>query len=200
MSVIVPSTFAQALQPNIVAGIEHEVSPPPALRARRKMEIEIEAEGEGTFTITLEGASTTAKKGFAKDPFLSAVIGKGGWPLLQRELQAAVDGFPASAELRAGLDKIRSPKPGELDAVVDAVAKLKDACVKFDIKGAGKFALARGAVDEATRVLTVTLDAAEIDKVIAGAPLSSLKAQIGGDRGLLTAIGAALGPTLQRFR
>ena len=194
----IPDTLAQTLA--MIAELDKALGPPPELRAKTRVEIEIEAVGEGTFTIVVEPGALTAKKGFAKSPLVAIAISKGGWPLLQREIQAAVDGLPAAPALKQKLDQLRAPKPGELDLVIAALAKLQDACVRFQVKNGGEYAVARGPVDEATRVLTIGLDAADIDKVLAGAPPTTVKATTSGDRGVLTAGVAALGPVLNRLR
>lgn len=201
-SVRVPDTLAATLAPDTLKALEDALAPPPHLRARHRLQIEIEAAGEGTFTIAIDGpVPMSAKKGFAKEPFLSIHIAKGGWPLIQRELQALVDGLPNAPSLKKHVDTLKNPKPGELDALVDAASKIKDACIKFDVKGAASFAVARGPVDEATRVLKIGLDAAEIDAVLAGkAAPTSIKASIGGDRGVLTTIAAAMAPLLERLK
>lgn len=156
--------------------------------------------GEGTFVVVMEGGTVSAKKGFAKSPMISAQIPKGGFQLIQKELQAAVDGFPGAPELRRIVNAWRSPKAGELDALLRAIEKLKDAAIRFDVKGIGSYTLARGPVDEATRALTVKFDPMEVEGLLSGAPLTSLKVDVGGDRSVLTAVVAALGPALQRMR
>jgi hypothetical protein len=196
----IPDTLAATLEPPVLTAIEAALAPPMHLRAKARIEIEIEAQGEGTFVVVIDGGVVSAKKGFGKDPLVSAVLPKGGWKLIQKELQAAVDGFPSAPELRKRVDAIKTPPAGELDGLVAALKKLGDAAVRFDVKGTGTFALARGPVDEATRVLTVKLDPAQIDAVLAGAPVTTLKVDVGGDRGVLTAVLAALGPALQRLR
>lgn len=207
MSIRVPDSLAATLAPDVLKQLEDLLAPPPHLRARHRLQIEIEAAGEGTFTLAVDGpVPVSAKKGFAREPFLSIQIAKGSWSLLQRELQLLVDGLPGAPALKRHVDTIRNPKPGELDALVDAAMKIKDACVKFDVKGSpgapgGTFAVARGPVDEATRVLKIGLDAAEIFAVLEGrAPPSSIKASIGGDRGVLTTVAAAMAPMLDRLK
>lgn len=196
----IPDTLAATLAPDVIAVIEAALAPPVQLRARGRVEMEIEVVGEGTFVLAADDGRVSAKKGFAKDPLVSAVIPRGGFGLIQRELQAAVDGFPQAPDLRRRVEALRCPRPGEIDALVAALAKLKDAAVRFEVKGAGTFALARGPVDEATRVLSVRVDAVQLDAVLAGAALSTVKADVSGDRSVLTAVAAALGPALQRMR
>jgi hypothetical protein len=192
----VPSTLADSLKPDILAELEAKLAPPKELRAKAKVEFEIEAEGEGTFTIVVDGGVLSARKGFAKEPLVSASIARGAWPLIQRELQALADGALAKY-----VEILQQPKPGEVDAIVAAMKKIKDAGVKFDVKNGGKYMVAFGPLDEATRILSVSLDAAEIERVLAGtAPPTALKASIGGDRGVMTAVLAALGPVVSRLR
>lgn len=200
-SIRVPGTLAATLAPELLRALEDLLAPPPALRAKARIEIELEAEGEGTFTITVDGDKPmSAKKGFAKDPLICVHIAKGGWPLLQRQLQALADGLPQAPELRRHVDALKQPKPGELDALVTAVKRITDASVRFDVKGGGVYAVARGPIDEATRVLKVALDGAAIDKVLNGAALTTVKAGIGGDRFVLTSIASAMAPLLERLR
>ena len=197
----VPETLAATLAPDVLKVLEDVLAPPPALRAKARIEIELEAAGEGTFTITVDGPNPmTAKKGFAKDPLISVHIAKGGWPLLQRELQALADGLPNAPDLRRQVDALKNPKPGELDTLVAAAKKIVDASVRFDVKGGGVYALARGPIDEATRVLKIALDVAEIDKVLNGAPLTTVKAGISGERGVLTTVASAMAPLLERLK
>jgi hypothetical protein len=192
----IPSTLADSLKPDVLAELEAKLAPPKELRAKAKVEFEIEAEGEGTFTIVVDAGVVSAKKGFAKEPLVSASIAKGSWPLIQRELQALVDGALAKY-----VDILRAPRPGEVDAIVAAMKKIKDAGVKFDVKNGGKFMVAFGPLDEATRVLSVSLDAADIERVLAGtSPPTSIKASVSGDRGVLTSVLAALGPVVSRLR
>lgn len=200
-TIVVPGSLAATLAPDVLTALEDKLAPPPALRAKARIEIEIEAAGEGTFTIVVDGANPmSAKKGFAKDPLVSVHIAKGGWPLIQRELQALADGLPNAPAIRKHVDALRAPKPGELDVLVAATKKITDASVRFDVKGGGVYAVARGPIDEATRVLKIALDAAEIDKVLAGAPPSTVKTGISGDRGVLTTVASAMAPLLERLR
>src|SRR5581483_10026622 len=105
----IPSTLADTLKPDVLAELEKKLAPPPELRAQAHVEFEIEAAGEGTFTVVVERGSIAAKKGFAKDPLIAASIPKGGWALLQRELQAVVDGLPNAPALAQKLDLLRAP-------------------------------------------------------------------------------------------
>ncbi|MBI1947146.1 MAG: hypothetical protein HYS27_15730 [Deltaproteobacteria bacterium] len=196
----VPATLAACLQPDTLEALEAALAPPRPLRAKARFEVEIEAAGEGTFSLTVDGGVASAKKGFAKDPLISAHVAKGGFPFVQRLLQAALDGFPLAPRLAKGLAAGRAPRPGDLDVALAALARLKDACVRFDVKGGGSFALARGPVDEATSVLTVVVDAKAVEGALAGAPLSTLKLELKGDRGVLTSVLAALGPVIERMR
>lgn len=199
--IVVPATLTATLATDVLRALEDALAPPPALRAKAKIEVEIEAAGEGTFTITAEGAQPlSAKKGFAKDPLICIHIAKGGWPLVQRELQAFADGLPAAPELRRHVDALRAPAPGELDVLVGAIKKIADASVRFDVKGGGIYAVARGPVEEATRVLKIAVDAKDLDKVLKGAALTTLTATLDGDRGVLTTLASALAPMLKRLR
>lgn len=196
----VPETLAATLAPDVLAAIEGALAPPMALRATARVELEIEAAGEGTYTVLIDGGRVSAKKGFAKDPFLSLVVPKGGFALLRAQLQAAVDGFPAAPELRRRWEALRSPRPGELDALVADLGKLKDTAARLVVKGVGTFAVARGPVDEATRVLELRLDASALEAALKGAAVDGMKVETAGDRGVLTAVAAALAPALSRMR
>ena len=197
----IPATLKATLEPTMLSVLEQALAPPPAQRASANVEVEIEADGEGAFTLTYKDRAVTAKKGFAKRPLVSARLGKGAWPLLRDQLQAAVDGFPAAPELATRLSAWRSLGAAELDAVVAAVTKLADGTsVRFDIVGAGAITVARGAVDEATRELVIMLDAAKLRALMTGAPPSTVSASLKGDRAVGTAVLAAVGPVLTRLK
>ncbi len=196
----VPATVAACLQGPALAALEAALAPPMPLRARGRFELEIEAAGEGTFTVVVDGGAVTAKKGFAKDPLVSALVGRGAFPLVHRLLQAAVDGFPEAPRLAHGLAAAKAPRVGDLDAALAALTRIRDACLRLDVKGAGAVALARGPIDEATRELTITVDVKAIDAVLAGAPMATLALSLSGDRGVLTSVLAALGPIVERMR
>lgn len=196
----IPATLGACLQAEVIATLDATLGPPLPLRARARFEVEFESAGEGTFTVVVDAGRATATKGFAKDPLLSVAVGKGGFPFLQRLLQAAVAGFTNAPVLAKGLAAARAPRPGDLDAALAGLLKLKDACLRFEVKGAGSYALARGPVDEATSVLTIAVDAAAVEAALSGAPLSSMKVALKGDRGVLTAALAALEPLVERMR
>ncbi|OGQ21629.1 MAG: hypothetical protein A2138_09870 [Deltaproteobacteria bacterium RBG_16_71_12] len=197
---VVAGTLAACLAPDVLSALEGALAPPLPLRAKGRFEVEIEAVGEGTFTLTVDAGAVSANKGFAKAPLVSALVGKGAFPFVQRLLQAALDGFPAAPRLAKGLAAGRAPRPGDLDLALAALTRIKDACLRFEVKGAGSYALARGPVDEATNVLTVVVDAKAVEGALAGAPLSTLKLELKGDRGVLTSVVAALGPVIERMR
>lgn len=198
--ITVPGTLAACLQAEVLASLEAALGPPMSLRARGRVELELEVAGEGTFTVTMDAGVVSAKKGFARDPLISASIGKGGFSLVQRLLQGAMEGFPRAPALARVVEASRAPRAGDLDAVVASLARLKDACVRLEVKGAGTYAVARGPVDEATQVLTISLDAAALEGALGGAPLSSVRLDLKGDRGVLTAALAALAPLVDRMR
>jgi hypothetical protein len=191
---MIPASLKETLEPATLQRIEDALAPEVALRAKKDFEIEVEAAGEGTFTLALVSQKLTAKKGFAKKPLVSFQIGKGGWALLQRELSEALEGFPRAPELKRALDRMKSPKPGDLDAVLAAVEKLPDVCVRFDVRGKGTFAASRGPADEAGHELTVIIDGAALDGLLDGKPLSSMKADVKGDRAILPTVLAAFAP------
>src|SRR5688572_24244186 len=123
---MIPATLRETLEPPMVATIEAALAPPMHLRAKTRFEIEFEAIGEGTFTLVVDAGVVSAKKGFAKDPLLSAQVPKGGWPFVQRLLEAAVAGFPGAPLLKSNLEIMKLPKPGEIDTMIAALRKLTD--------------------------------------------------------------------------
>jgi hypothetical protein len=200
-TITLPATLKATLEPQTLSALEGALAPPPAQRATATVEVEIEADGEGTFTLTYKDRAVTAKKGFAKRPLVSARLGKGAWPLLREQLQAALDEFPAAPELASRLTSWRALGAADLDAVVAAVTRLAEGtAVRFDIAGAGGITLARGPVDEATRELVVGLTAANLRALTSGAPLSSLSTSLKGDRSVGTAALAAMGPIMTKLK
>ena len=196
----IPATVGACLQPDVIAALDAALGPPLPLRAQMRFEVELEAAFEGTFTMLVDAGRATAKKGFAKDPLISVAIGKNAFPFVQRLLEAAMAGFANAPALAKGLAAAKAPRPGDLDLVLSGLAKLKDACLRIEVKGAGSYAIARGPVDEATSVLTVLVDAAAVEAALAGASLSTVKVALKGDRGVLTAALAALAPLVERMR
>ena len=196
----VPGTLAACIAPAALASLEAALAPPAPLRARGRFEIEVEAVGEGTFVLVVDAGAVSAKKGFARDPLVSALVGKGAFSFVQRLLQAAVDGFPAAPRLAQGLAAAKAPRPGDLDAALQGLTRIKDACLRFEVRGVGSVALARGPIDEATSVLTIGVDARAVEAVLAGAPLSALQLELKGERGVLASALAALGPIVERMR
>jgi len=196
----VPDTFAATIAPDVLRALDAALGPPVAERARGTFEVEVEVVGEGTFTLAAKDGVVSAKKGFADDPLLSARLGKGAWPLVRDELQAAVDGFPGNAVLAQRFAAVRQLKRADMEAVVGAVKKLKPCGVDVDVQGAGPMAVARGALDEVVKKMTVKLDAAQIRGILAGASPDTLTATVGGDRGVAADVAAAFGPVLVRLR
>lgn len=196
MRVKVPETLKAALEPDALAALDEALGPPREVRLPNRYEIEIEAAGEGTFTLMLDAGVPSARKGFARDePFLSCALPKGGWPFVRRLLQAAVDGFPATPSLRERQERLKAIRATELKAAVQGIAKLQDLAIEVDVGGVGHFKFGRGALDEVTRDLKVSIPAAAIDRALAGAGVAALSgAKVSGDRGLTTEIFAALGP------
>lgn len=202
MPVAVPATLKEALEPELLSSLDEAIGPPKESRIPGRYEIEVEAAGEGTFTIAFDDGAVSGKKGFAKgDPLLSCAIPKGGWPFVQRLLQAAADGFPAAPAVAERQARLRAMTKGELETAVRGVEKLREMVIEVDVSGMGVFRVARGSLDEATRQLKVAIAADAVDRVLAGAPLSTLSgAKVSGERGLVTEILAALGPVVTKIR
>ena len=68
----VPALVADTLKPAVLSALETALAPVLEKRASVVVEVEIEAVGEGTFTIRYADRLLTAKKGFAKQPLVSA--------------------------------------------------------------------------------------------------------------------------------
>lgn len=187
-------SLKDTLEPASLARIEEALAPPVALRAKKDFEIEVEAAGEGTFTLALVAQKLVARKGFSKRPIVSFQISKGGWPLVSRVLTDALAGFPRAPELARALPRIKAPNAGDLDLVLAATEKLPDVCVRFEVKGRGTYAASRGPADEAAHELFVTLDGVALEGVLDGDPLTTLKADVKGDRAILPTVLAAFAP------
>lgn len=202
MPVAVPASLREALAASALSALDAALGPPLAQRIPGCYEIEVEAAGEGTFTVVIDDGVVSARKGFAEDePWLSCAVPQGGWPLLQRLLQAAVDGFPRAPTLAEAQARIRALRADDLRSLVRAVDKLRDVGLRMEIRGVGTFQMARGALDEVTRELHVELGADALDHACAGGSLEELsRAPLGGDRRLATELVAAFGPLLARFR
>ena len=98
MTLTVADTFKESV--GQVEDLNALLGPPLERRAKGSFEVEVEAKGEGTYTYRYQDGALTAKKGFSRDePLVSVELPKGGWPFLQRLLQAAVDGFPDAPQL-----------------------------------------------------------------------------------------------------
>ena len=198
---IVPNTVKDILAPDSLAALEHVLAPPKERRAPISFQLEVEAVGEGTFTLTYDRGAVSGKKGFAKRPLLSVRIEKGAFGLLRDQLQAAVDGFPQAPELKRRLDVIRTFDPVMATAVHQAIAGIADGlCVHFDIAGDGRISVARGAVDEATRELTIVVPGKAVRALLTGASPTSVSPVVKGDRSVGTSVLTAMAPLLNHLR
>ena len=198
---IVPNTVKDILAPDSLAALEHVLAPPKERRAPVSFQLEVEAVGEGTFTLTYDRGAVSGKKGFAKRPLLSVRIEKGALGLLRDQLQAAVDGFPQAPELKRRLDAIRTLDPVMATAVHQAVAGIADGlCVHFDIAGDGRISVARGAVDEAIRELTIEVAGKAVRALLTGASPTSVSPVLKGDHGVGTSVLTAMSPLLKHLR
>lgn len=199
----VPDTLREILEPETLAALDEALGPRKDTRPAGRYEVEIEASGEGTFTLTLDDGAISAKKGYAKgDPFLSCEIPKGGFALVRAVLDAAAQGFPDAPQLAERQRRLRALSRAEQEALAKGIAKLDDVIVAFAVRGVGTFRVARGALDECTRELTLSLDQTLVDKALAGEPLEGLAAavKVAGDRGLVAELLAALMPVTSKLR
>jgi hypothetical protein len=195
MGIQVPDTLAACLDKDVLSALTQALSPPKAERARAELEVEIESADEGTFTLLYTNGELEGEKGFAEDePFLSAELPPGGWRLLQKELQAACDGFPRAPELQSRLKIIMGLKRAELEATLEALSSLEDALIVFHVSKVGTFRLARGPLDEATRELAIHVDGDWIESLLGGAPFHTFKdIKVKGDRRLSGDLVSAFG-------
>jgi hypothetical protein len=200
-SVMVPATVKMTLAPATLSAIEAALAPPLERRARGTLELELEAKGEGTFTLTYKGGQLSGKKGFARAPLLSARLDPQSWALLREQLQAAVDGFPKAPALAERQRAFLALEQATLDDALAAIGRLKEGLsIQFLIAGAGSITVARGPLDEATDELVVGLDAAVLRAVLAGGDPAAVRPSISGNRGVATAVLAALGPVARAVR
>lgn len=202
MRLTVPATFAATLEPATLAALDEALGPAKQSRARRRVELEVEAKGEGTYTLLYDNGALSARKGFAKgDPLLSAEIPRGGWDLIRRVLQASVDGYPNAPEVARRRESVLALPAAEWERMLDALAAIKDLALTLELKGAGRFRVARGPLDEATREVTVTADAALVDRVLAGGNVADVSGvKVSGDRLLATELVKVLGPLVSALR
>lgn len=198
---IVPNTVKDILAPDSLAALEHVLAPPKERRAPVSFQLEVEAIGEGTFTLTYDRGAVSGKKGFAKRPLLSVRIEEGALGLLHDQLQAAVDGFAHAPELKRRLDVIRTLDPVMATAVHQAVAGIANGvCVHFDIAGDGRISVARGAVDEAIRELTIEVAGKAVRALLTGASPTSVSPVLKGDHSVGTSVLTAMSPLLKHLR
>ena len=193
-STTLPASLGGLLEAPVVKAIEAALAPPLERRAAVTFEVELEAP-DGTFTVRYDKGVVTTKKGFAKKPLLSVRADKGGLALARDQLQAAIDGFQSAPELKRRVDAAKRLDPNVAAAAHAAVLKLAEGtCIHFDVTGEGRFAVARGAIDEADRELTIVLAGAAVRGLLAGAAPASATATLKGDRSVGTAVLAALAP------
>ena len=197
---VVPGALALLLSPSSLTALEERLAPPRAKRAAVTFELEIEAAGEGTWVLRYDQGGLVGKKGFAKTPMLSVKLGKGALPLLRDQLQAAVDGFPSSPELRERVASVRGLEATAATAAHAAILKLGEGlCIHFAIAGEGTISVARGPVDEATTERTVGLDGKVVRGLLTGGSIKAVSPSLKGDRSVGTAVLAALGPVLKHL-
>lgn len=196
MSVTVPDTLAATLEAGMLTMLDEALGPARANRAQRRLEVEVEAKGEGTYTLVYDNGTLSARKGFAKgDPMLSAELPRGGWALVRRALQTSVDGYPAAPEIARRRAAVLALPAAEWERMLDALEKVKDLAVAVELKGAGRYRVARGALDEATRELTLTADAALVEQLLSGGNVNDVAGvKLSGDRGLAAELLKVFGP------
>lgn len=196
MSAEVPATLAATLEPSTLAALDEALGPTKQNRAQRRLELEVEAKGEGTFTLVYDNGALSARKGFAKgDPLLGAEIPRGGWELVRRALQASVDGYPKAPDIARRRAAVLGLPAAEWERMLDALAKVTDLAVSLDLKGAGRYRVARGALDEATRELGISADAALLDGLLAGGNVAAVSGvKVSGDRVLAAELLKVFGP------
>lgn len=195
----VPDTLGETLRGATLKALEEVFAPPPQERVSGTYEIEIEMEGEGTFSLCFEDGSLSGRKGFAEDdPFLSCEISRGSWPLIQNWLQHAVEHFPNSPRLQRNQASLRALDKKQQDALVRGIEKLDDVSVELNIPGGATFRVARGALDEVTRQLTLRVPEDVVNALLEGGADDVLQGiQVSGNRGLSTELMSALGPILR---
>jgi hypothetical protein len=199
-SIEIPGTLREALEDDLVDAITEALAPPEEDRSEALLEVEIESEEEGTFCLTIEDGFATGEAKFADDPFVSCFVPEGGFPLVQKMLQAWVDGFPNSPELRGFHERGKTLKADVVDAGIEGLSGIKDLVVVAEVAGVGTFKAARGAIDEATRELVLKVDGSVIDKAIAGdmGPARGVKPKKGAT--LVTELVTALGPVIKALK
>lgn len=180
----VPETLAATFEPAMLAALDEALGPSKQNRAQRRLELEVEAKGEGTFTLLYDNGALSARKGFAKgDPLLSAEIPRGGFSLLQRVLQVSVDGYPDAPEIARRRANVLALPAAEWERMIDALARVRELAITLELKGIGRFRIARGALDEATRELVLSADGALVDRLLSGGNVADVSGvKVSGDR------------------
>jgi hypothetical protein len=196
-----PTTLAGLLAPDTLAVLETALAPPLAQRASSSFDVELEHAGEGTYVVHFAAGVVSAKKGFAKgDPLLCIQVPKGALAFVGELLDAAIAGFPKAPEMARAVGSSKALTRKDLDAVVAGLLRMKAVALAVDVKGVGVFSLSRGPLDDAERTLKVALDAAALRALLQGAPMTSLRAAVSGDRGVAADVLSALGPVVTALR
>jgi hypothetical protein len=198
----IPDTLRETLLGDALDALDQVFAPPPENRVSGSFEVEIEMKGEGTFSLHFEDGALSARKGFAEeDPFLSCEISRGSWPLLQNWLQNGVEGFPNAPSLQRHQVALRALDKKQQEALVRGIEKLDDVAVEIDIPQAAKLRVARGALDEVTRQLTLQVPKSVVEALLQGAGDDALQGiRVSGNRGISTELMSALGPILRALR
>ncbi len=197
MAFVVPERIADALSPSSLAAMTEALAPPPERRAAVDFEVELEAGREGTWVVRYAAGVVSAKKGFAKAPLLAGRIDAAALPVVREELQAAVDGFPQAPILASRLASLKGLEPSVATGILAGVKKLKEGnCLHLVVAGDGTISVARGAIDEAEKELTVSVDGKAARALLQGADPAQLSTSIRGDRSVATAALSALGPVV----
>ena len=198
----IPDTLRETLLGDALGALEKVFAPPPESRVSGTFEVEIEMKGEGTFSLCFDDGALSARKGFAEgDPFLSCEISRGSWPLIQNWLQKGAEGFPNSPRLQRNQVALRALDKKQQEALVRGIEKLDDVAVEIDIPGAAKLRVARGALDEVTRQLSVQVPKTVVEALLQGASDDALEGiRVNGNRGISTELVSALGPIMRVLR
>ena len=103
--------------------------------------------------------------------------------------------------MRKRSDATRALKNADLVALLKGLHSLKEMALELDVTGVGTFKFGRGALDEVTRTVTMTVSGEGVRGVIAGGDPEALVSAVkfSGQRTLAAELAAAMGPRGRRF-